>query len=34
VEQVGIEGDIRVLSLPGYLRIEDAGSKLKIEDRG
>ena len=27
VEHVGIEGDIRVLSLPGYLKIEDLGSK-------
>jgi hypothetical protein len=31
---VGIEGDIRVLSLQGSLRIEDPGSKSKIEDRG
>jgi len=28
VEQVGIEGYIRVLSLFGYLRIEDRGSRL------
>jgi hypothetical protein len=30
VEQVGIKSDIRVLSLSGYLRIEDPGSKSKI----
>jgi len=34
VENVGIEGDIGVLSLPGYPRIEDLGSKSKVEDRG
>jgi hypothetical protein len=27
---VGIEGDIRVLSLQGYLRIEDLGSNPRI----
>lgn len=31
---MGIEGDIRVLSLPGYLRIEDLGSKPKIAADG
>ena len=30
VEHVGIEGDIRVLSLAGYLWIEDLGSKSSI----
>jgi len=34
VEQVGIEGYIRVLSLSGSLGIEDLGSKSRIEDRG